>query len=100
MTLGRLIYLSDSQFPHVQKGNNESACSMHIKQLAGASQILANNMVEIFFSFLGPHPWHMEIPRLGGPIRAAAAGLHHSHSNLGSQLHLQPTLQLMAMSAP
>jgi len=29
-------------------------------------------------------------------IRVAAAGLHHSHSNAGSKLHLQPTLQLVA----
>ena len=27
-------------------------------------------------------------------IRAAAAGGHHSHSNMGSQLHLPPELQL------
>ena len=27
----------------------------------------------------------------GGQIRAIAAGRHHSHSNLGSELHLQPT---------
>ena len=27
-----------------------------------------------------------------GRIRAAAAGLHHSHSNTRSELHLQPTL--------
>ena len=32
-----------------------------------------------------------------GPIRAAAAGLSHSHSNAGSKSHLQPTLQLMTM---
>ena len=25
------------------------------------------------FVFLGPHPWHMEVPRLGGQIRAVAA---------------------------
>ena len=30
-------------------------------------------------------------------IGATAAGLHHSHSNTGSKLHLQPTPQLMAM---
>ena len=26
-----------------------------------------------------------------GPIGAAAACLHHSHSNAGSELHLRPT---------
>ena len=31
------------------------------------------------------------------PVGATAAGLHHSHSNPRSELHLQPTLQLVAM---
>ena len=35
----------------------------------------------------------MEILRLGGQMGAAAAGLHHSHSNVGSELHLQPLLR-------
>ena len=30
-----------------------------------------------------------------GQIRGAAAGLCHSHSHQGSELHLQPTAQLM-----
>ena len=29
-----------------------------------------------------------------GPIEAVAAGLHHGHSNAGSEPHLQPTPQL------
>ena len=33
-------------------------------------------------------------------IRAAAAGLHHSHSNAGSKPHLWPKLKLMAMPNP
>jgi len=32
-----------------------------------------------------------------GQIRAAAAGLHHSHSNKGSKPHLKPAPQLMAL---
>ena len=35
-----------------------------------------------------------------GQIRALAADLRHSHSNVGSELHLQPTSQLMAMPDP
>ena len=35
-----------------------------------------------------------------GRIRAAAAGLQHSHSNAGSKPHLQPTPQLTAMPDP
>ena len=41
------------------------------------------------FVFLGLHPQHMEVPRLG-------ASLHHSHSNARFELHLLPTIQLMA----
>ena len=33
-------------------------------------------------------------------IRAAATGLHHSHNSARSELHLQPTLQLLAMLDP
>ena len=33
-----------------------------------------------FFVLLGPHTWHLEVPRLGtGRIGATAAGLCHSH---------------------
>ena len=35
-----------------------------------------------------------------GPIRAVAASLCHSHSNMGSEPHLQPTPQLTATPDP
>ena len=35
-----------------------------------------------------------------GRTGSTAAGLHHSHSNAGSELHLQPTPQLMATLDP
>ena len=35
-----------------------------------------------------------------GPIGAAATGLHHSHSNKGSEPRLRPTSQLTAMPDP
>ena len=35
-----------------------------------------------------------------GLIGAVAAGLHQSHSNVGSELRLQPAPQLMAMLDP
>ena len=35
-----------------------------------------------------------------GQIRVPPAGLHHSHSNVGSELHLKPIPQLMAMPDP
>ena len=52
------------------------------------------------FAFLGLHLRHMELPRLGGLIRATAAGLHHSHSNSRSKLQLQPMPQLTATLDP
>jgi len=47
------------------------------------SSLLLN--CQFFFLFLGPHPWYMEVIR--GPIRAAATGLHHSHSKARSLTH-------------
>ena len=38
-----------------------------------------------FFDFLGPHMWHMEVPRLGVES-AVAASL--CRSNVGLELHL------------
>ena len=35
-----------------------------------------------------------------GQIGAVAASLHHRHSNAGSEPHLQPTPQDMAMPDP
>ena len=41
-----------------------------------------------FLVFLGPHPQHMEVPRLGVESELCiAAGLYHSHSNTGSPTH-------------
>ena len=35
-----------------------------------------------------------------GPIGAVAAAVHHSHSNVGSELRLRPTPQLAATPDP
>ena len=53
-----------------------------------------------FFFFLGLQLQHMEVPRLGGQIKAKAAGLQHSRSNVGSEPPLQPTPQLTATPDP
>jgi len=42
----------------------------------------------------------MEVPRPRGQTGAAAASLHHSHSNTISKLHLLPTPQLTATPDP
>ena len=50
----------------------------------------------LFFSFLlRLTPLAYGSSQARGLIRAAVASLHHSHSNLGSELHLQPTPQLV-----
>ena len=53
------------------------------------------------FVFLGPHPQHMEVPRLGVESDGAvAAGLCHSYSNARSEPHLRPAPQLMTTPDP
>ena len=57
----------------------------------------------IFFFFLNHSRATPKVyggSQVRGPIRAAATGLHHSHSNAGSKPRLRPTLQLMAMPDP
>ena len=49
-----------------------------------------------FFFFLGPHPQHMEFPRLGVESDLQLPAYATSHSNWGSEPHLRPTPQLMA----
>ena len=41
----------------------------------------------LFFVFLGPYPWYMEIPRLGVESELLCTGLPHSHSNARSLTH-------------
>ena len=58
-----------------------------------------NIYVYIFLSFWG-HTLNMwRFPARGG-IRAVAASLLHSHSNLRSELHLRPTPQLTVTPDP
>ena len=45
-------------------------------------------------------PVAYESSQARGRIGAAAAGLHHSHSNAGSELSLRSTPQLTATSDP
>ena len=57
--------------------------------------ILASLALSLFFFLLfRVKSAAYESSQARGPIRAAAASLHHSHSNSGPELHLQPILQL------
>ena len=53
-----------------------------------------------FFVFSRATPMAYEGSQATSPIGAAAAGLHQSHSNVGSELCLQPTPQLTATLDP
>ena len=60
---------------------------------------LFNLILILFFCSLGLHLQHMKVPKLGGELElhATGASLGHSHSNVGSELHLWPTAQLTAI---
>ena len=64
---------------------------------------LGGGLTAIFFfvfCLFGAAPTAYRASQAWGRIRAAAAGLHHSHSNAGSKPSLQPTPQLTAMPDP
>ena len=54
----------------------------------------------VFFAFSRAAPAAYRGSQARGRIGAVASGLHHSHSNMGSKLCLQPTPQLTAMLDP
>ena len=53
--------------------------------------------IQLFFIFC---PFGGGAAPARGQIRTTAASLHHSHSNTVSEMNLQPTPQLTAMSDP
>ena len=70
-------------------------------------QVTLHTMVDYYYIYLfslsafsGAAPVAYGGFQARGQIRAEAAGLHHSHSNSGSQPRLQRTPQLTATPAP
>ena len=64
---------------------------------------VANLVFFFFLSFFGlfrASPMAYGGSQASGWIKAVAANLYHSHSNLGSELPLWPTPQLMASLDP
>ena len=55
-------------------------------------------MIQHFFFRASPVAYGSSQAR--GPIGAIAASLHHSHSNVGSKLYLQPTPWITATLDP
>ena len=66
-------------------------------QTINIAVLLLQDLGEIsFFAFSRASPMAYGGPQARGQIGAVAADLHHSHSNAGSEPHLQPTPQLTA----
>ena len=57
-------------------------------------------LIFFFFVFYRATPAAYGSSQARGLIGAMAAGLHHSHSNVGSEPHLWPTPELMATPDP
>ena len=53
-----------------------------------------------FFWLIRASPVAYGSSQARGRVRVVVAALRHSHSNVGSELHLPPTPQLMAMPDP
>ena len=64
------------------------------------SKEISNASPTWFFFFFRVEPMAYGSSQAKGKIRAAAASLHHSHSNAGSKLHLLSTPQLTAKPDP
>ena len=70
-----------------------------VAQVAAAVWVLSFLFFFLFFFFRAA-PAAYGGSQVRGLIGAAAAGLPHSHSNVGSEPHLQPTPQLMPTLVP
>ena len=58
------------------------------------------NIIILFYLLFRAPPETYGGPQASGSIGATAAGLHHSHSNIGTKLRLRPTPQLIATLDP
>ena len=74
---------------------NEPICIHHSVLIN--NQLIANLISLSFFGLFRAVPMAYGSSQGRGLIGAAAASLHHSHSNAGFKLHLKTTPQLMIM---
>ena len=67
----------------------------------GCFHVLARFLLFFFLSFFfRATPMAYEGSQASGPMGTVATGLHHNHSNVGSEPHLQPTPQLTTTPYP
>ena len=69
------------------------------KELSHRHVITTSSFIFIFFLFRAAPATYGD-SQAKGQIGAIAAGLHHSHSDTGSELHLRPTPQLKPTRYP
>ena len=60
------------------------SASFPLTLLPGCESVISIYIFCLFFFFLGPHLWHMAVPRLRVESELAA-GLHHSYSHTKSE---------------
>ena len=105
------LRLSQNLLPHIWQSlfwASNSLASSSRSSYTGFSSQKHNgdwyiNIAFFLFSFFGlfrVSPEANGSSQARGQIRTVAAGLHHSHSNVGSKLHLQPTPQIRATPDP
>ena len=63
-------------------------------------ELMGGTFFFFFFSLFRAAPTAYGGSQARGPIGAVVTGLHQSHGNTGSKLHLQPTPQLTEMPDP
>ena len=82
-TTRRLVWLEARAL--CRSGDKQEPC---MNQLPPGFYFFISIFFVFLLFFLGPHPWHMGVPRLGIESGAVATGLCHSHSNARSEPHL------------
>ena len=76
----------------------DSTCDLLL--LTGGGEVGLKVPTFFIFCLFGAAPMAYGGSQARGGIGTIAAGLHHSHSNTGSKMRLQPTLQLTATLDP
>ena len=105
---GDLSCLAPSQIPWIGWYAHKNPRSRRVKlnRFWCSQKFMSRRRISVlvgiffFFSFFRSAPATYKRSQARGKIGAAAAGLHHSRSNAGSELHLQPMPQLMATPEP
>ena len=91
-TGGRVSLGSDENVLELNGG--DGCTTVHILQTT--ANIL--NPLHFILVFLGPHPWHVEVPRQ--EVQSELQLLAYATATATPEPRLQPTLQLMAMLDP